>query len=267
MAHLFEAPRWIAIEGPIRAGKSSLAALLGETTGAMRIVEPQANPFLERFYRGEKGAAFSAQMWFLTARYQQMREAAEKDARRGSQTAVVSDYIFEKDKLFANLNLSDEELALYNRQYQHFREQLPTPDLVVYLQASLPVLRARVKRKGLPSERAISDMYLQQVVRAYEHFFFHYTASDLLMVNTDDIDFVRSNDDLQLLLRRLSEPVKGTQYFLPLAHPSRRKHGNPVAGGVKRVSALRGWRMASRMAWRRLRSGFVLPYSWCKIER
>jgi len=210
MAKLFEQPRFIAVEGPIRVGKSSLAQVLAETLHARRIVEPENNPFLDRFYQAESGMAFAAQMWFLMERHEQMRQV------KNSTDPVVSDYIFEKDKLFAYVNLSDAELALYNRYYQMFREQVPTPDLVIYLQATPEVLKQRLKRKGVAGERAISDAYIEQLAAAYEHFFFHYSASDLLVVNTSDIDFVNNNKDLQLLLKRLSEPIKGTQYFLPL---------------------------------------------------
>ena len=210
MAKLFEQPRFIAVEGPIRVGKSSLAQVLAETLHARRIVEPENNPFLDRFYQAESGMAFAAQMWFLMERHEQMRQV------KNSTDPIVSDYIFEKDKLFAYVNLSDAELALYNRYYQMFREQVPTPDLVIYLQATPEVLKQRLKRKGVVGERAISDAYIEQLAAAYEHFFFHYSASDLLVVNTSDIDFVNNNRDLQLLLKRLSEPIKGTQYFLPL---------------------------------------------------
>jgi deoxyguanosine kinase len=218
MAKLFENPRSIAIEGPIRAGKSTLAAMLAERIGGLCITEPQNNPFLPQFYQGEKSAVFSAQMWFLMSRYEQLCAAAEQDAKTRERMPWVADYIFEKDKIFACMNLGDEELALYNRQYQYFRDQLPTPDLVIYLQASPRVLRTRIQRKGLAGERRISGDYLQHVIQAYEHFFFHYTASDLLIVNTDDIDFVQNNRDLQTLLRRMTEPVHGTQYFLPLGN-------------------------------------------------
>jgi len=187
-----------------------LAQVLAETLHARRIVEPENNPFLDRFYQAESGMAFAAQMWFLMERHEQMRQV------KNSTDPIVSDYIFEKDKLFAYVNLSDAELALYNRYYQMFREQVPTPDLVIYLQATPEVLKQRLKRKGVVGERAISDAYIEQLAAAYEHFFFHYSASDLLVVNTSDIDFVNNNKDLQLLLKRLSEPIKGTQYFLPL---------------------------------------------------
>ena len=173
MAKLFEQPRFIAVEGPIRAGKSTLAQVLAE-------------------------------------RYEQQRELED------FSTPLVSDYLFEKDKLFAYINLSDAELDLYNRYYQMFRADVPTPELVIYLQASPEALKQRIRRKGVPGERAISDRYIEQVAAAYEHFFFHYSASDLLVVNTSDIDFVNNNRDLQLLLKRLAEPVHGTQYFLPL---------------------------------------------------
>lgn len=210
MAHLFSPPRFIAVEGPLRVGKSTLARILAETTGARRIAEPENNPFLDRFYSASSTVSFATQMWFLAERYEQMR--AIKDAPE----PIVSDYIFEKDKLFAYVNLSDAELALYNRYYQMFRTEVPSPDLVIYLEASPDVLKQRLKRKGVAEEQAISDEYIEQIAKAYEHFFFHYTGSDLLVVNTSEIDFVEKNEDLQLLLKRIAEPVKGKQYFLPL---------------------------------------------------
>jgi deoxyguanosine kinase len=209
MAELFEPPRFIAVEGPIRVGKSTLAGILAETLHARHIVEPENNPFLDRFYQELSGMAFATQMWFLAERYEQMRQATS------GPWPVVADYLFEKDKLFAYINLSDAELALYNRFYQMFRSEVPNPDLVIYLQASPEVLKQRLKRKGLTQEQAISDEYIEQVAQAYEHFFFHYTASDLLVVDTNEIDFVNRPQDLAQLLKRLSEPIKGRQYFLP----------------------------------------------------
>jgi len=213
MANLFELPRYIALEGPIRVGKSTLAKIIAEKLNGQLIVEPENNHFLSAFYEGERGAAFQAQFEFLIQRYEQLRGL---EAGPNSRKTIVADYIFEKDKLFACINLTDDELAVYNRYYNVFRSQLPTPDLVIYLQATPEVLKKRMKKKNAAGEKAVSDDYIEEVSKAYEHFFFHYTSSDLLVVNTSDIDFVDRNEDLQELLRRLTEPIKGTQYFLPL---------------------------------------------------
>ena len=213
MAKLFELPRYIAIDGPIRVGKTTLARILAERLNAQRVAEPDENPFLQAFYDGEPGAAFQAQLTFLVRRFEQL---SALDVGPRSQKTVIADYIFEKDKLFAYLNLNDVELDTYNRYYTHFRNLLPTPDLVIYLQATPEVLKKRLKKKNAPGEKAVNLDYLEEVVKAYEHFFFHYTASDLLIVNTSDIDFVDRNEDLQELLRKVSAPIKGTQYFLAL---------------------------------------------------
>ncbi len=213
MANLFELPRYIAVEGPIRVGKSTLARILAERLNAQRVIEPEENPFLRAFYDGQPGAAFQAQLAFLIRRFEQLRDL---DLGPRSQKVVISDFIFEKDKLFACLNLADQELDTYNRFYSYFREQIPTPDLVIYLQATPEVLKKRLKKKNAPGEKAVNEDYLEEVVKAYEHFFFHYTSSDLLIVNTSEIDFVERNQDLQELLRKITAPIKGTQYFLPL---------------------------------------------------
>jgi deoxyguanosine kinase len=214
MANLFELPHYIAVEGPIRVGKSTLAGIIAERLNAQLVTEPEDNPFLRAFYEGDAGAAFQTQLAFLIRRYEQLRAL---DVGPKSRRTIVADYIFEKDKIFACLNLNDQELDVYNRYYLLFHEQLPAPDLVIYLHATPDVLKRRLKKKKAPAEAGVSDDYLQAVVKAYEHFFFHYTASDLLIVNTSEIDFVDRNQDLQELLQRLSEPIRGTQYFLPLS--------------------------------------------------
>jgi deoxyguanosine kinase len=142
MAKLFDLPRYIAVEGPIRVGKSTLSTILAERLNAQRVTDPEHNSFLAPFYQGEAGAAFQAQFTFLVQRFEQLR-ALDLGAR--SQKLVVSDFIFEKDKLFAYLNLNDQELDTYNRYYNYFRDQLPTPDLVIYLQATPEVLKKRLK--------------------------------------------------------------------------------------------------------------------------
>ena len=213
MANLFEPSRYIAVEGPIRVGKSTLSRYLAEQLHGQLIQEAEENPFLSDFYDARPGAAFQTQFAFLIRRHEQLLPLA---AARSSQKIIVADYIFEKDKIFANLNLSDAELTVYDRYYKLLRAALPTPDLVIYLQAPIDVLRKRMRRKNAANERSISDEYMEEVVKAYEHFFFHYSASDLLVVNTAEIDFVERSQDLQVLLRRVSEPIKGTKYFLPL---------------------------------------------------
>jgi len=195
----FELPRSIAIEGPIRVGKSTLSRILADRLHARRIFDPEDNPFLTDFYKEKPGSAF------------RVLEAQKNDA-----APLVSDFLFEKDKIFAYINLDNEELKVYERYFGMFAAALKPPDLVIYLQATPEVLRDRIAKKKSPAENQISRAYLEEVVRAYEHFFFHYSASDLLVINTSEIDFVERNADLQQLLRRLQQPVKGTQYFLPL---------------------------------------------------
>ena len=208
----FKPPRHIVIEGPIRVGKSTLAKVLAEQLHARRIFDADDNPFLTDFYDEKPGSAFRAQMYFLYERYRRLL-----DTRPESDPApIVSDFLFEKDKIFAYLNLEDEELKLYERYFEMLAPSVPTPDLVIYLQAKPEVLRKRVTKKGDPAETQISPEYVEAVANAYEHIFFRYSGANLLVVDTSEIDFVERNQDLQELLRRLRQPVKGTQYFLPL---------------------------------------------------
>jgi deoxyguanosine kinase len=208
----FKPPRYIVVEGPIRVGKSTLAKVLAEQMHARRILDCEDNPFLGDFYDEKPGAAFRAQMYFLHDRHRRLAEA-----HPGSDAApIVSDFLFEKDKIFAYINLDNEELKLYERYFGLLAPSVPAPDLVIYLQAKPGVLRKRVSKKGDPAEKQISPEYVEAVATAYEHFFFRYSASNLLIVDTSEIDFVERNQDLQELLQRLRQPVKGTQYFLPL---------------------------------------------------
>jgi len=207
-----EPPRFIVIEGPLRVGKTTLARILAEKLHARRIYDSEDNPFLADFYAEKPGAAFRAQLYFLMERQKRIREALAAE----TPGPVISDFLMEKDRIFANLNLNDDELKLYERYYESLAAELPQPDLVIYLQAKPEVLRTRLARKKAREERQISPEYIEEVARAYEHFFFRYEGADLLVVDTSEIDFVERNEDLQQLLRRLQDPVKGTQYFLPL---------------------------------------------------
>ncbi len=193
-------------------GKSTLAKILADRLHARRVFDCEDNPFLRDFYDEKPGAAFRAQMYFLLERTRRLREAHAVE----SPGALVTDFLIEKDKIFAYINLDNEELKLYEQYFEILSAGLPAPDLVIYLQAAPEVLRERMARKAATAEAHISEDYLEEVVRAYEHFFFRYSSSDLLVVNTSEIDFVDRNEDLQQLMRRLQEPVRGTQYFLPL---------------------------------------------------
>ena len=211
-------PLRIAVEGPLRVGKSTLARLLAERTGASYLAEPEDNPFLAGFYAGEPGMAFAAQMWFLRERAAQLQAAAYLAG------PVVSDYMLEKDKIFAFLNLSDTELAIYKDAYRSAQTSTPAaspalwrPDLVVYLQARPAILLERRRRKGVEAEQAIGDAYTEQVCEAYEHFFSRYAASRLLVVDTSAIDFVHSERERELLLDRILAPVHGREHIAPLA--------------------------------------------------
>ena len=208
----FKSPRHIVVEGPIRVGKSTLAKALAEQLHARRIFDCEDNPFLADFYDEKPGAAFRAQMYYLYERQRRLVETRPEDAA----APIVSDFLFEKDKIFAYMNLDNEELKLYECYFDMLAPSVPAPDLVIYLQAKPDVLRKRVSKKGDPAETQISPEYVEAVATAYEHFFFRYSASNLLVVDTTEIDFVERNEDLQELLRRLRQPVKGTQYFLPL---------------------------------------------------
>jgi deoxyguanosine kinase len=208
----FKPPRHIVIEGPIRVGKSTLAKVLAEQLHARRIFDADDNPFLTDFYDEKPGSAFRAQMYFLYERHRRLLDTVPET----NPVPIVSDFLFEKDKIFAYLNLDNEELKLYERYFEMLAPSVPAPDLVIYLQAKPEVLRKRVSKKGDPAETQISPEYVEAVANAYEHFFFRYSGANLLVVDTSEIDFVERNQDLQELLRRLRQPVKGTQYFLPL---------------------------------------------------
>jgi len=208
----YKPARYIVVEGPIRVGKSSLARILADRMHARRVFDCEDNPFLSDFYTERPGSAFRAQMYFLLERHRRLCEINFEE----NPAPVVSDFLFEKDKIFAYINLDNEELKLYEKYFEVLAQQLVQPDLVIYLQASPEVLRQRVTKKAHPAEQQIAIEYLEAIARAYDHFFFRYAASDLLVVNTSEIDFVDRNEDLQNLLKRLQQPVKGTQYYLPL---------------------------------------------------
>ena len=208
------ANRYIVVEGVIGAGKTSLARMLSERLKARLVLEEvEENPFLKDFYRDRARFAFQTQMHFLFSRYQQQRGLRQLElfAER-----MVSDYLFQKDRIFAGLNLSDRELALYERLVGWLELDVMRPDVVVYLQASPDTLMERIERRGRPFEKDMEREYLRQLNEAYNHFFFHYVESPLLVVNTNGIDFVNNPDDFSDLERRILSHRQGTVYYAPL---------------------------------------------------
>lgn len=206
---------YIAVEGPIGVDKSAVVDRLAERLEANKVLEDwAANPFLQNFYDGRAGAAFQTELFFLLSRYRQQQELVQ---RQLFAQATLTDYTFEKSRLFAYLNLDDSELLIYDKLFALLSESVPKPDLVVYLQAPTDVLMKRVKTRGRPEEARLSEEYLAEVNRAYNHYFFHYSATPLLVVNTGDVDFVRNAEDADDLLKQIRSMGKGTQYYVPRA--------------------------------------------------
>lgn len=207
-------PRYIVVEGPIGVGKTSLVDLLSERLKGRKLLEvAEDNPFLPNFYKDPKRYAFQTQLWFLLNRFRQQQALAQFDLFR--QT-LVADYLFAKDKIFAYLTLEDHDLSLYERVHALLQVQVPVPDLVIFLQASTEALLQRIAIRGKAYEREIDGKYLGELNEAYTHYFFHYTASPLLVVNTSDIDFVNRREDFEDLIKKIGETRLGMQYYVPL---------------------------------------------------
>lgn len=205
---------YIAVEGPIGVGKTSLVQRLARKMNAQLIREEVENPFLEDFYRDKPGAAFQAQLWFLLNRHRQIRALGQTDL---FQSLVLADYIFAKDKIFAYLTLDDSELLIYDKLFALLDSELPKPDLVIYLQASTEVLLERIRKRGRQVEGEISEAYLAEVNKAFNYYFFHYDVTPLLVIDTNGIDFVREEADLDDLVEKIRGMERGgVQYYRPL---------------------------------------------------
>ncbi len=207
--------RYIVVEGPIGVGKSSLTNILAERFHARRVMEVvEENPFLSSFYGDKAKFAFQTQMFFLLSRFKQQQELFQQDL---FSAITVSDYLFAKDRIFAHLTLDPNELALYERVFEALGPRVTKPDLVIYLQARNDVLMSRIRKRGREFERKFDPAYLEDLCRRYNEFFFHYTDTPLLVVNTSDIDFVNNAEDLENLINVVRQTKKGTHHYQPLA--------------------------------------------------
>jgi deoxyadenosine/deoxycytidine kinase len=206
--------RYIVVEGPIGVGKTSLTRALAERFSGRTVFEQvEENPFLASFYQDRNKYAFQTQLFFLLSRFKQQQELFQQDL---FSRVTVSDYLFAKDRIFASITLDPNELALYERVYEHLGPRVMRPDLVIYLQARVEVLLARIRKRGRDFERKFDPEYLTELARTYNDFFHRYDETPLLVINTSDIDFVESERDFEELIRAVGSIRAGTHYYQPL---------------------------------------------------
>jgi len=206
-------PEYVVVEGPIGVGKTTLAQRLAESLQVNLMLElASENPFLPRFYKDPKAAALPTQLHFLFQRARQIEALRQSDMFRPSQ---VADFLIQKDKLFAETTLDNDELELYHQVYNRLMLEAPIPDLVIYLQAPLENLLERIQRRGIGYEQGITEEYLQRISNAYVEFFYHYNDSPLLIVNTADFNLAEGTENYELLLRHIRELPPGRHYFNP----------------------------------------------------
>ena len=205
---------YLAVEGPIGVGKTSLVKLLGKKLGAKMVLEEyENNPFLEDFYNDPERFAFQTQLFFLMNRYRQQQDLRQVDM---FHNLLITDYMFVKDRLFASLNLDDKELSLYDTVANLLERNVLKPDMVIYLQADTQTLVRNIAKRGRDFETNISFEYLDALSQVYTEYFFKYQETPLIIINTNNIDFVNNNDDLEEVIKYIREPVSGTKFFNPI---------------------------------------------------
>ena len=211
---MVEEKRYITVEGPIGVGKTSLTRMLAsELNGELLLERTEDNPFLEKFYQDRRRYALQTQLFFLLTRYQQQKDLGQLGLFQGT---ILSDYLFDRDRIFAHINLDKDELRLYDDIYALLETRIIRPDLVVLLQARPEILKERIRTRGTLLEKDISLDYLKEVAEAYRDYFFYYNESPLLVVDTTEIDFVQSKKDFKDLVREIKGARKGTWYYMPL---------------------------------------------------
>ena len=204
---------YIAVDGPIGVGKTTLVELLAQRFDGVKILEDVSNPFLPAFYGDRPGAAFQTELYFLLSRFKQQQDIAQRNL---FDRLLVADYTFPKNRIFAYLNLSDDELMLFDKLYTLLEPQLAIPDLVIYLVADLDTCMGRIGKRQRDFERDMSTEYMTELIDAYNHYYHYYNRSPLLVVDTRNLNFAEQPDDFGDLIQRISQPIKGTQYYQPL---------------------------------------------------
>ncbi len=205
--------RYIAVDGPIGVGKTTLVELLVKRFEAVKVLEDVSNPFLQSFYDDRPGSAFQTELYFLLSRFKQQRDVVQQTL---FDKLVVSDYTFPKNRIFAYLNLTDDELLLFDKLYTLLEPQVATPDLVIYLVADAETCMRRIKNRARSFEKNLSEDYLAELIDAYNHYYHYYNRSPLLVVDTRQLNFPARPEDFDELVHQLHRPLKGTQYWVPM---------------------------------------------------
>lgn len=205
--------RYLAVDGPIGVGKTTLVEMLAARYEGVKMLEDAENPFLPEFYQDRPGVGFQTEIYFLLTRYKQQIDTVQQQEL--FQRLLLADYTFPKNRIFAYLNLADDELALFDKLFQLLEPQVPTPDLVLYLTADVETCMARIKKRSRTYEKQMASEYIAQLLDAYNHYFYHYSATPLLVLDTRYLDFENRPEDFEELVHQLERPIKGTEYFVP----------------------------------------------------